>query len=298
MSEVMDLVYKVAPTSTTVIVYGETGTGKELIANAIHEISPRKDAPLIKINCAAIPDDLLESELFGYEKGAFTGALNKRVGMFELAQDGTIFLDEIGDLSPKTQTKILRVLQEQEIQPIGSKSVFKVDVRIIAATNKNLKKRIDENRYRSDLYYRLNVFPIQLPALRERKDDISELVKFFLNKYAHLRIGRMTIDQDVYDAFFSYHWPGNIRELENIIERLMIISKRNLITKEDLPKEFSVKSHSKACFIPLRDAVFDFKKDMVECALAEAGGKKAKAAELLGLPRSNFSRLLKTLGMI
>jgi len=298
MKAVMDLVYKVAPTSTTVIVYGETGTGKELIANAIHEMGPRKDAPLIKINCAAIPDDLLESELFGYEKGAFTGALKKRVGMFELAQDGTIFLDEIGDLSPRTQTKILRVLQEQEIQPIGSKSVLKVDVRVIAATNKNLKKRIDENRYRSDLFYRFNVFPIQLPTLRERKDDISELVKFFLNKYTHLRIGRMAIDQDVYNAFLSYHWPGNIRELENIIERLTIISKRNLITKEDLPREFSVKSHSNASVKPLREAVFAFKKHMVECALAEANGKKAKAAELLGLPRSNFSRLLKNLGMI
>jgi len=298
MKEVMDLVLKVTPTSTTVIIYGETGTGKEFVANAIHELSPRKDASLIKVNCAAIPDDLLESELFGHEKGAFTGALKKRVGMFELAQNGTIFLDEIGDLSPRTQTKILRVLQEQEIQPLGSKSVVQIDVRVIAATNKNLKKRIDENRFRSDLFYRLNVFPIQLPPLRERMEDIPELVQFFLNKYANLRIGRMTMDQEVFDAFSSYLWPGNIRELENIIERLTIISKKNLITKEDLPREFSVQSHSNARAKPLRDAVFDFKKEMVERALAEASGKKAKAAELLGLPRSNFSRLLKNLGMM
>jgi transcriptional regulator with GAF, ATPase, and Fis domain len=298
MREVMDLVRKVAPGSTTVIVYGETGTGKEFIANAIHEMSPRKDAPLIKVNCAAIPDDLLESELFGHEKGAFTGAFKKRVGMFELAQNGTIFLDEIGDLSQRTQTKILRVLQEQEIQPLGSKSVLRVDVRVIAATNKKLEKRIDENLFRSDLFYRLNVFPIHLPPLRERKDDVPELVKFFLSKYAHLRMGRMAMDQAVYDAFGAYNWPGNIRELENVIERLMIISKGNLITKADLPREFSLKSGLNAQVKPLREALFNFKKDMIEQALAEASGKKAKAAELLGLPRSNFSRLLKNLDLI
>ena len=252
---------------------------------------------MIKVNCAAIPDALLESELFGHEKGAFTGAFKKRVGMFELAQNGTLFLDEIGDLSLKTQTKILRVLQEQEIQPLGSRSVLQVDVRVIAATNKNLNQRINENLFRPDLFYRLNVFPIRLPPLRNRKDDITELVNFFLHKYEHLRVDKMSINQDVYDAFFSYNWPGNIRELENVIERLTIVSKCSPITNEDLPREFSVKSHLKSKVKPLRDAIFDFKKDMVELALAEASGKKAKAAELLGLPRSNFSRLLKYLGM-
>lgn len=299
MRNVMDLVRKVAPTSTTVIIYGKTGTGKELIANAIHEMGPRKDAPLVKVNCAAIPDDLLESELFGHERGAFTGAYKKRVGMFELAQNGTIFLDEVGDLTSKTQTKLLRVLQEREIQPLGSETILNVDVRIIAATNKNLKKRIEKNSFRSDLFYRLNVFPINLPLLRERKEDIQELVSFFLDKYAHIRMNKATLDKEAFDVIFSYPWPGNIRELENVIERLMIISKNELITKDDLPGELLKESYEGAIIPgkPLREAVLEFKMGMVTQVLAKAGGKKSRAAEMLGLPRSNFSRLLKNLGM-
>lgn len=297
MNEVMDLVRKVGPASTTVLLYGETGTGKELVANAIHELGPRKDAPLIKVNCAAIPDDLLESELFGHEKGAFTGAHDRRIGMFQLAQNGTLFLDEIGDLSLKTQTKLLRVLQEQEVQPLGAKSPVQVDVRVIAATNKDLKKKIQDKSFRPDLYYRLNVFPIHLPPLRERRQDIPELVEFFLRKYAYLRPTLINLDQTVMEVFAKYSWPGNIRELENIVERLMIVARDEIVTAKDLPAELREEPCAAVPVKPLGAAIEEFKKDMIAHALSLAGGKKSKAAEMLGLPRSNFSRLLKQLGM-
>lgn len=297
MNEVMDLVRKVGPTTATVILYGETGTGKELAANAIHELSSRKDAPLIKVNCAAIPDDLLESELFGHEKGAFTSAHERRIGMFQLAHKGTLLLDEIGDLSLKTQTKLLRVLQEHEVQPLGAKSPVRVDVRVIAATNKDLKRKIEEKSFRPDLYYRLNVFPIHLPPLRERRQDIAELVEFLLRKYAYLRPARARLDQSVMEVFLKYPWPGNIRELENIIERLMIIARSDLVTAKDLPAELREEPRGSMDVKPLGEAIEDFKKETVAQALALAGGKKSKAAEMLGLPRSNFSRLLKQLGM-
>ena len=295
MIEVMDLVQKVAPTSTTVMIYGETGTGKELIANAIHEMSPRKNRSLIKVNCAAIPEDLIESELFGHERGAFTGAYEKRIGMFELANGGSIFLDEIGDLSMRTQTKLLRVLQEQEIQRIGSKAPIHVDVRIIAATNKDLKKRIEDMSFRSDLYYRLGVFPITLPPLRERIEDIGDLVDFFLNRYAHIKQRKMPLRPEVMTVLSRYSWPGNVRELENVIERLVIISKKDSITLEDLPRELWDKPSKNLEAKHLSEAIQEFKKNMIIQTLASAGGKKSKAAEMLGLPRSNFSRLLKSM---
>jgi len=297
MNEVMDLVRKVGPTMATVILYGETGTGKELTANAVHELSPRKDGPLIKINCAAIPDDLLESELFGHEKGAFTGAYERRIGMFQLAQKGTIFLDEIGDLTMKTQTKLLRVLQEQEVQPLGAKSPVLVDVRVIAATNKDLRKKMEERSFRPDLYYRLNVFPIHLPPLRERTMDIPELVEFFLGKYAYLKRSPVRLDESAMKVFLRYPWPGNIRELENIIERLLIIARSDVVTAIDLPGEMREAQRDSRDVKPLGLAMEEFKREMVVHVLALAGGKKSKAAEMLGLPRSNFSRLLKQLGM-
>lgn len=297
MNDVMELVVKVAPTSTSVIIYGETGTGKELIANAIHEMSPRKLKPMIKVNCAAIPEELLESELFGHEKGAFTGAHEKRIGMFELAQGGTIFLDEIGDISLKTQTKLLRVLQEGEIQPLGSENPIKVAVRVIAATNKDLEQKIKEETFRTDLFYRLNVFPLTMPPLRERREDIPKLVDFFLEKYAHLKKGKVGIDKDVLKIFLRYSWPGNIRELENIIERLMIISKPGNISVSDLPRGLSKDVSEDSIIKPLKEALLDFKKERVKQALGMTGGKKSEAASLLGMPKSNFSRLLKQLGM-
>ncbi|BBO89314.1 sigma 54-interacting transcriptional regulator [Desulfosarcina ovata] len=297
MKKVMALVQSVSSTNTSVIIYGETGTGKELIANTIHEISTRKLKPLIKVNCAAIPEELLESELFGHEKGAFTSAHDRRTGMFQLAQGGTIFLDEIGDISLKTQTKLLRVLQESEIQPLGSTTSIKMDVRVIAATNKDLKKKIEQGTFRSDLFYRLNVFPIIMPPLRDRLEDIPRLVEFFINKYAHLKKGKAHIDKDVIGIFLKYSWPGNIRELENIIERLMIISGSGNITITDLPREMSAEATDKVVVRPLNEAVFNFKKSLVRQALSESSGKKSNAAAMLGMPRSNFSRLLKQLGI-
>ncbi len=298
MNRVMDLIRKVSPTDTTVMIYGETGTGKELVTNAIHEMGPRKDGPLIKVNCAAIPEDLLESELFGHERGAFTGARERRIGMFQLAQKGTIFLDEIGDVSPKTQIKLLRVLQEYEIQPLGAKSPIAVDVRVIAATNQDLMQKIESGLFRSDLYYRLNVFPLSLPPLRKRQEDIPELVAFFLKKYTHLRPRIIGLEPDVEEVLLNYQWPGNIRELENIIERLMLISRDELISKNDLPLELLQKKlRTGYPEMPLREAILAFKKMLVTQALSRSGGKKSKAAERLGMPRSNFSRLMKELGL-
>lgn len=295
MERVMELVRGVAPTSTTVIIYGETGTGKELIANAIHEMSTRSAKPLIKVNCAAIPEELMESELFGHERGAFTSAFEKRIGMFELANGGTVFLDEIGDLSLRTQTKLLRVLQEQEIQRIGSKAPLRVDVRVVAATNCDLREKMEQKGFRPDLFYRLSVFPISLPPLRDRKEDIAELVDFFLTKYAYLKKKKVAVSEEVVRMFQSYSWPGNIRELENIIERSVIISKNNLITKDDLPlwRDSTAPAPNKTLGVAVRE----FKKEMILQTLARTGGKKSKAAEMLGLPRSNFSRLLKTMNI-
>ncbi|MCK9363161.1 MAG: sigma 54-interacting transcriptional regulator [Syntrophales bacterium] len=298
MIEVMELVRKVAPNQTTVIIYGETGTGKEHIANAVHEMSPRSGRSLVKVNCAAIPEDLIESELFGHERGAFTGAYEKRIGMFELANGGTIFLDEIGDLSMKTQTKLLRVLQEQEVQRIGSKVPIHVDVRVIAATNKDLQKAIEELNFRSDLYYRLAVFPITLAPLRERKEDIGTLLDFFLNKYAYIRKRKMKLSPQVIEVLLGYSWPGNVRELENVVERLVVVSRNDTITVDDLPRELWATSniaHTQAKH--LNEAIQAFKKNIVIQTLTAAGGKKSRAADILGLPRSNFSRLLKSLNL-
>ena len=214
MKSTIEAVYQVSPTDATVIIYGETGTGKELVAKAIHSLSQRKEHPMITVNCAAIPDDLLESELFGHEKGAFTGAHRKRIGMFELADKGTIFLDEIGELSQKTQTKILRVLQEQEVQPIGSAGSVKVNVRIIAATNRRLEEELAKGAFRADLYYRLNVFPIRLPPLRERAEDIPRLAEHFIKKFSGETGQTVRLDPGVLSRFHEYPWPGNIRELQ------------------------------------------------------------------------------------
>ncbi|WP_054700960.1 sigma-54-dependent Fis family transcriptional regulator [Desulfosarcina cetonica] len=288
MKTVMALVQRVSSTDTSVIIYGETGTGKELIANTIHEMGRRKLNPLIKVNCAAIPEELLESELFGHEKGAFTGAHDRRTGMFQLAQGGTIFLDEIGDISLKTQTKLLRVLQESEIQPLGSTTSIKMDVRVIAATNKDLQIKIEEGTFRSDLFYRLNVFPITMPPLRDRLEDIPRLVAFFIDKYAHLKKGKAHIDKDVIGIFLKYSWPGNIRELENIIERLMIISGSGDITITDLPREMAVDAADQVVVRPLNEAVFDFKKNLVRQALSESSGKNPVRPQCWECPDQTF----------
>src|SRR6266576_5673896 len=226
-------VEQVAPTDSTVLIYGETGTGKELIARAIHDRSARKDHPLVKVNCSAISAGLVESELFGHVKGAFTGALERRIGRFELADGGTIFLDEIGELPLETQVKLLRVLQEKEFEPVGSSQPVRVDVRVIAATNRDLQEAVSAGSFRSDLYYRLNVFPLEVPPLRERRSDIPQLAMFFLSRYSRNLGKRMDgISAATTERLKCYFWPGNIRELQNVIERALILSHSPILDLE------------------------------------------------------------------
>ncbi len=234
LSEVLKKLEQVAKTDSTVLILGETGTGKELIARAVHNISLRRKQPLVKVNCAALPANLIESELFGHEKGAFTGALSKKIGRFELANNGTIFLDEIGDLPLELQSKLLRVLQEGEFERLGSSQTLKVDVRIIAATNRKLEEEVKKGDFREDLYYRLNVFPLNLPPLRERDSDIPLLVNHFISKYSK-KIGReiLKVPIQIMDALKRYSWPGNVRELENVIERAVILSENGILNVDD-----------------------------------------------------------------
>src|SRR6202140_4485385 len=225
LRSILSQVEAVAGTSTTVLITGETGTGKEVIARAIHELSPRRNRNLVKINCAAIPSGLLESELFGHERGAFTGAINQKIGRFELADRGTLFLDEVGDLSLELQPKLLRVLQEQELERLGSTRTVRVDFRLVAATNRDLAEMVEKSAFRSDLYYRLNIFPIEAPPLRERREDIPLLVWHFVRKYAQRMNKRIeTIRAEDMDALIHYQWPGNVRELQNFTERSVILS--------------------------------------------------------------------------
>jgi len=235
--QALDIVHRVAPTNATVLLMGESGVGKELFAKAIHFLSPRADKPFIAINCAAIPPDLLEAELFGYEKGAFTGAYTSKKGKFELANGGTIFLDEIGDMPLNLQVKLLRVLQEKEVERIGSSKPIKIDVRIIAATNRNLEKLIKEGKFREDLYYRINVVPIYIPPLRERKEDIPVLVNYFLEVFNKEYGKNVKVSKEVFEVFLNYHWPGNVRELRNVLERMVILDTDGILTYEDLPTE-------------------------------------------------------------
>jgi Nif-specific regulatory protein len=285
MQEVFGLVAQVADSNTTVLITGQTGTGKELIAQAIHMNSPRRNGPMVQVNCAAIPDTLIESELFGHEKGAFTGALQQRRGRFEEANGGTIFLDEVGELSAAAQVKLLRVLQEKKFQPLGSSRVIKVNVRIIAATNRNLEQDILAERFRADLFYRLNVFPIYLPALRERGSDIILLADHFILKYSK-EMGRNVkkISTAAIEAFLSHKWPGNVRELENCIERAVLMSNSDTIECMHLPpslqakeKELDKKEPSKLSYV-----VEAQERTLILDALEETGGNQTKAAKILG----------------
>jgi two-component system NtrC family response regulator len=243
MQRIFDLIEKVAPTKATVLITGDSGTGKELIARAIHYNSPRKDQPFISVNCGALPETLLESELFGHEKGSFSGAVSQRKGRFELAHEGTLFLDEISEMSPPLQVKLLRVLQEMEFERVGGSHTLKVDVRVVAASNRNLKEDASNGRFRNDLYYRLNVVHVHLPSLRERTDDLPILVNHFIAKYAKDNHQEsLSISTDAMERILDYHWPGNVRELENVIERAIILSDRREISVKDLPSE--VREHS------------------------------------------------------
>ncbi|PKN17745.1 MAG: DNA-binding response regulator [Deltaproteobacteria bacterium HGW-Deltaproteobacteria-6] len=297
--DLFDAIRRVAPTTTTILINGETGTGKELVAEAIHRNSPRKNNPLIKINCAAIAETLMESELFGYEKGAFTGAAVTKPGKFELAHKGTLFLDEVGEIPRDMQVKLLRVLQEQEFERVGGLKTIKVDVRFIAATNRNLLQIVKDGSFREDLYYRLNVFPINVPPLRERTEDIIALVDFFVDKFnKKLDLAISGMDNAVKEMLLRYRWPGNIRELENLIERMMLLAKSPMITTDEVPPEFKTSLEQDVAAgvdgdkKPFKDFVRthmeDVEKQMIIKCLEESGGNVTKAAKLLGLSRKGL----------
>ena len=302
LRQVLKEVETVAPTGSTVLVRGETGTGKELIARALHERSPRNSRSFIKLNCAAIPTGLLESELFGHEKGAFTGAISQKIGRFELAHQGTLFLDEVGDIPPELQPKLLRVLQEQEFERLGGTKTIKVDVRLLAATHRDLGKMVADGGFRQDLYYRLNVFPLMLPPLRERRDDIPRLVRHFTQQFAR-RMGRRieTITSEVMEALVRYSWPGNVRELQNVIERAVILSPGSVlqVPLSDL-KTVPEQAPPHALQETLPVTLIDAEREHILAALQEAdwvlGGPKGAAARL-GMKRSTLHWKMQKLGI-
>lgn len=307
MQSVFRLMEKVIDTDSTVLLLGESGTGKELIARAIHYNSKRAHCPLMTVNCAAIPEELLESELFGYKKGAFTGAYTDRAGKFEAANGGSMLLDEIGDMSPKLQVKLLRVLQERRFEPVGATESVEVDVRIIAATNQDLEKNMGEGRFREDLYYRLNVIPIRIPPLRERRDDLMLLAKHFLVKYneANQRNAK-GFSAEAMKLLLRYPWPGNVRELENLMERLVILKGEGVIEPKDLPEKFQEEISgtipSPSIEIPsggvsFKTAVANFENELILKALEKTGWNKNKAASLLRINRTTLVEKIKKKGL-
>jgi DNA-binding NtrC family response regulator len=308
MKKIFDTIDKVSNSDSTIVIYGESGTGKELVARAIHFKSDRKSQPMIAVNCGAIPEDLLESELFGHEKGAFTGAIRNRMGRFELAQGGTIFLDEIGDMSPALQVKVLRVIQEKQFERIGGVKTINADVRIITATNQNLETAVAEKRFREDLYYRINVIPIHLPALRERGSDIMILANHFLinfNKLKRKNVERIT--PEAVNYFMAYTWPGNVRELQNLIEMLVVMKEEGEIGIYDLPPKIRTPQKtiaSTANFdltqegINFNDRISQLEKELLLKALKMSGGVKNRAAKLLNLNRTTLVEKLKRLNIV
>ena len=301
MQEVLALVERVVPTNSTVLLGGESGVGKDLIARVIHEKSRRASGPFIKINSTAIPENLLESELFGYEKGAFTGASSSKPGKFELADKGTLFLDEIGDVPPATQVKLLRVLQEREFERLGGTRTVKVDVRLVAATNRDLRAALEEGTFREDLYYRLNVVPIDIPPLREHKEDIPDLTNLFLSKFCR-DSGRpvTTISPEATNLLLSHHWPGNVRELQNIIERACALAKTSKLDPGDIHIDSSPRNKAASSsdgFLPAGMTLDQWEDDMIREALKRAGGNKSQAARLLGLSRNALRYRLSKIGI-
>jgi len=297
---VFDMISQVAPSDTSVLILGESGTGKERIADCIHNLSPRKNKPLVKVNCATLPATLIESELFGHEKGSFTGALDKRIGKFEKADKGTIFLDEIGEMPPDLQVKLLRVLQEKYIERIGAKDPTPVDVRIIAATNRNLEKEVAERRFRLDLYYRLNVFPVELPALRERLEDIPALANHFISYYNQKAGKKITgLSDKVLKAIAGYHWPGNIRELENLIERAVLLTKGTIIEEMGIPAGHNKEILSARENFRLK-TIHENERDHIITVLKQCKGRiwgAGGAAEVLNVPSSTLRSKMKKLGI-
>jgi formate hydrogenlyase transcriptional activator len=296
LESVLEQVERVAPTDSTVLIQGETGTGKELIARAVHNISLRCGRPFVKLNCAAIPLDLLESELFGHEKGAFTGAIAQKVGRFEMANKGTLFLDEVGDIPPALQPKLLRVLQEQEFERLGGTHTHQVDVRLVAATNRDLMKMVNRGEFRIDLYYRLNVFPVSLPPLRDRREDIPDLVAHFVDVYSR-RMGKQIdeIPSETLSALSSYQWPGNIRELQNIIERAVILSNDGVLPNP-LPKAEAQDNIMPSSTTTLRDSERTLILNALESVGWVIGGPKGAAAKL-GVKRTTLIHKMQRLGI-
>ncbi len=296
----------VAPTEAWVMITGENGTGKELVARTIHQLSPRANEPIIDVNCAAIPEELIESELFGHEKGAFTGATAKKRGKFEIANKGTIFLDEIGDMSLKTQSKLLRVLQEQQFQRVGGSRTLSVDVRVIAASNKDLEKEIDKGRFREDIYYRLNVIPIEVPPLRDRLEDLPLLIDTFFQESAKQnRSKKKVVSPEALEMLRKYRWPGNVRELKNLIERLVIMVEKDVIDKSDIPASYNPDIKAGAApvenqlflFDDFKDAKKAFEKEFIHRKLQQYNNNITKTAESIGVERSYLHKKLKTLNI-
>jgi transcriptional regulator with PAS, ATPase and Fis domain len=303
------MIAKLANSSSTVLITGESGTGKELAARAIHQLSPRREQAFVPVNCAAIPEELLESELFGHVRGAFTGALNARQGRFQLAHGGTLFLDEIGDMSPKLQVKLLRVLQEREFEPVGSDHPVQVDVRVVTATNRDLRVAVQEGKFREDLFYRLNVLPLELPPLREREGDVVLLIQHFLKLHGR-RKGReaLRVEAAAMGALEKYRWPGNVREIENLIERLVVMTDEAGIGRADLPDYVvnnALPQHYKATpaalpekGLDLDDVLERIENGYIQQALEKSRGNKTIAAELLNLNRTTFIERLRKKGML
>lgn len=305
MTQLREQIAMAAPTNGRVLIYGENGTGKELVAHNVHALSRRRSGPFVEVNCAAIPEELIESELFGHVKGAFTGAVTDRQGRFDAADGGTIFLDEVGDMSLKTQAKVLRVLQEQVFEPVGGTSSVRVDVRVLAATNKDLPAEIREGRFREDLYFRLNVIPIFVPPLRERQSDIPLLAEHFMSEFAHEHGRRVKVlDAGAVAALGAYSWPGNVRELRNVLERLMIMVRGDTIQAQDLAFLHGGRVETSGLFdadaadvVPLQAARERFEREYILRALAAQRGNMSRTAQALGVERSNLYRKMRAFGV-
>jgi two-component system NtrC family response regulator len=307
MQNIFELIYKVAPAPASILIEGESGTGKDLVAKSIHYNSPRHDHPFIAVNCSALAESLLESELFGHEKGAFTGAVTTKKGRFELAEGGTLFLDEIGELSPSLQVKLLRVLQDKIFERVGGLRQVTVNFRLITATNKRLREEVQKGRFREDLYYRLNVVYIDLPPLRQRTEDLRLLVDHFIDKYATERrmgVPVKGIEREVEQIFYQYDWPGNVRELENTIERAMVLCSDDTIRVSDLPRYFrnNLIGEPQLEHIPMDAKLFEtlanIEKKLLLRALANCNNVQSEAAQLLGIGRSGFNKKLKKYGIV
>jgi DNA-binding NtrC family response regulator len=296
MHRVMAFIEQVAPSDASVILLGESGSGKEIVARTIHEMSPRQHGPYVAINCAALPENLMESELFGHERGAFTGADRRREGCFELAKGGTLLLDEITEMKVELQAKLLRVLEEQKVRRVGGTTEVALDVRVLAASNRDLESSIREGKLREDLYYRLNVFTLELPPLRDRREDIVHLTQHFLREFAQSN-GKSpsSVDNECLEVLKSYHWPGNVRELRNVIQRATVVAKGPLITTADLPPEVTRRNEAKPGYEPkVGSSLYDVERDLIFKTLESVGGNKARTAEILGISlKTLYNRLEK-----